>query len=197
MGIKKVTWDDVTLKMFNQIQDILESPDEYTVYNLIDVIYNVQVSDLSVTEVSKYSLDFLSTPVPVKNVKLKDKYVLNGKTYNSNIDLTEVKTSQFIDFTNYVKDNPNDFAKLLSVFIIPEGHTYNNGYNIKEVQDDILQMPIADVQSLAFFMIKQLHLFAIIFQTYFVEHLEKMKNTAAKQPAEQILKELISACSLY
>lgn len=194
--IEKKTWSNVTLKMFKEIQDLLEAPDDYTEANLRQLIYGVDTSDMPIAEASKYDISFLRNEVDKKNVKLKETYWLNGKKYRSNINLTKVSTAQFIDFTNYAKEESTDFNKLLSVFVIPDGHNYNDGYNMKEVQEDLLQLDIATVYSLSFFMTKQLQLFAIIFQASLVEEMEKMNlSLTEKKQLEKSLKEAMTSVS--
>lgn len=168
------TWDNITLEKFYKIQDILEVQDDYTNFNLIDTIYGVDSVNMDITELSKYPISFLNEPINEKNVKLKDKYEINGRVYVSNVNLTQVKTNQFIDFNNYVTNNIREFEKMLSVFMIPEGHTYNDGYNIKEVQEDLLQLDIVTVQSLCFFFTTQFQLFVQISQIYLAEELKQV-----------------------
>ena len=194
----KKTWDDITLKDFYEIKNIMEIQDEYTIYNLIDYIYKVDSSKMDITELYKYSVDFLSEPIPVKNIKIKEKYTINGRKYISNVNLTKITCSQFIDFTNLVRQSPEEFEKLVSVFFIPEGHEYNDGYDMKEVQRDILQLPIAVVQAMSFFMMKEFQTYAVIFQLYLTEEITKMKNIPKemKDEMEKIRMEVTRlACS--
>ena len=150
------TWKDITLRQFNKIQDLLQEIDEYTTLNIIDVLYDVDSANMPAMEVmNKYahSLDFLMTTIPT-NEKLKDVYIINQREYNSNINLTQMTTAQFVDYQNYAKENPVDISKCLSVFIIPKGHTYNDGYDLKQVQDDIKDLDMVTINTLAFFFKK-------------------------------------------
>ena len=150
------TWKDITLRQFNKIQDLLQEIDEYTTLNLIDVLYDVDSANMPAMEVmNKYahSLDFLTTTIPT-NEKLKDVYTINQREYNSNINLTQMTTAQFVDYQNYTKENPVDISKCLSVFVIPKGHTYNDGYDLKQVQDDIKDLDMVTINTLAFFFKK-------------------------------------------
>lgn len=191
---KKADWNDITLEKFYKIQDVLASVDEYTENNIREIVYGIDTSDMSITELSKYDISFLEKELPLKNVKLKDKYVLNGREYDSNINLTMIRTNQFIDFTTYTREKDIRYEKLLSVFIVPKGHKYNDGYNMKEVQEDILQMPIAVVQSLAFFMMEQFRTFAVIFQRYLETEAKKMPKELQKitTEASKTIKDLVS-----
>lgn len=150
------TWKDITLRQFNKIQDLLQEVDDYTTLNLIDIIYDIDSANLPAMEVmNKFanSLDFLTTPIPT-DAKLKETYTINNREYDSNINLTQMTTAQFVDYQNYSKLNPVDISKCLSVFFIPKGHTYNDGYDLQQVQDDIKDLDMATINTLAFFFKK-------------------------------------------
>ena len=184
------TWKDITLRQFNKIQDLLQEIDEYTTLNIIDVIYDVDSANLPAMEVmNKYahSLDFLMTTIPT-NEKLKDTYTINQREYNSNINLTQMTTAQFVDYQNYSKENPVDISKCLSVFIIPKGHTYNDGYDLKQVQEDIKDLDMVTINTLAFFFKK---LYILLLETTLLcltQDMEKMNIPTEKK--EEILNQL-------
>lgn len=190
----RATWSDISLAKFYKIIELVKEPDEYTEDNLREVVYGIDPTQYSITELSKYDISFLGQPIETKNVKLKDTYVLNGHKYRSNINLTTVKTNQFIDFTNYARENDKCCEKLLSVFFVPEGHQYNDGYDIREVQEDLKQLDIATVQSLAFFMMEQFRAFAIIFQQYLEKEAKTMPKELQKtaNQAAQTIRDLAS-----
>ena len=184
------TWKDITLRQFNKIQDLLQEIDEYTTLNIIDVIYDVDSANLPAMEVmNKYahSLDFLMTTIPT-NEKLKDTYTINQREYNSNINLTQMTTAQFVDYQNYSKENPVDISKCLSVFIIPKGHTYNDGYDLKQVQEDIKDLDMVTINTLAFFFKK---LYILLLETTLLcltQDMKKMNIPTEKK--EEILNQL-------
>lgn len=184
------TWKDITLRQFNKIQDLLQEIDEYTTLNIIDVLYDVDSADMPAMEVmNKYahSLDFLMTTIPT-NEKLKDVYTINQREYNSNINLTQMTTAQFVDYQNYSKENPVDISKCLSVFIIPKGHTYNDGYDLKQVQEDIKDLDMVTINTLAFFFKK---LYILLLETTLLcltQDMEKMNIPTQKK--EEILNQL-------
>ena len=184
------TWKDITLRQFNKIQDLLQEIDEYTTLNIIDVIYDVDSANLPAMEVmNKYahSLDFLTTTIPT-NEKLKETYTINQREYNSNINLTQMTTAQFVDYQNYTKENPVDISKCLSVFIIPKEHTYNDGYDLKQVQDDIKDLDMVTINTLAFFFKK---LYLLLLETTLLcltQDTKKMNIPTEKK--EEILNQL-------
>ena len=184
------TWKDISLRQFNKIQDLLQEIDEYTTLNIIDVLYDVDSADMPAMEVmNKYahSLDFLMTTIPT-NEKLKETYTINQREYNSNINLTQMTTAQFVDYQNYSKDNPVDISKCLSVFIIPKGHTYNDGYDLKQVQEDIKDLDMVTINTLAFFFKK---LYILLLETTLLcltQDMKKMNIPTEKK--EEILNQL-------
>lgn len=176
-------WKDISLKQFYQIQDLLEEPDEYTTFNLLDLIYDIDSASMTLQEIAKYgnALDFLNTEVPVVN--LKDKYEINGTTYNSNYNLSLVTAAQFVDYQNYIKDNK--WEDFLSVFFIPEAHTYNNGYDINKVKEDLLQLDFPTVNSIGFFFTLQCEVFFNHFHSSSQQKKTKTKKNQLNQVNQQ------------
>ena len=184
------TWKDITLRQFNKIQDLLQEIDEYTTLNIIDVLYDVDSANMPAMEVmNKYahSLDFLTTTIPT-NEKLKETYTINQREYNSNINLTQMTTAQFVDYQNYTKENPVDISKCLSVFVIPKGHTYNDGYDLKQVQDDIKDLDMVTINTLAFFF-KKLYIL-LLETTLLCLTQETTQMNIPTQKKEEILNQL-------
>lgn len=176
--IPSKSWDDVTLEQFYKIKDILEVQDKYTVLNLIDIIYGIDSSALPAKDLDRYvkKLQFLNEEI--KGNKPSKHYKLNGREYDCHYDLTVISTAQFLDYQNYSKDNkPED---ILTVFIFPKGHEYNDGYDIEQVKEDIMQMPITEVYNAAFFFAVQLKIYVNRFQHYLSKNMKKqgMKESA-------------------
>lgn len=168
------SWKDVTLKEFLELQDLLKIEDETErLMAVSELLLGEEVLDLPLTEFVKktQALEFIKEPLPEdnppKNVEV------NGRKYYLDCLLGNLKTGQYIDYINHAK--AGDIAKMLSVFIIPEGHKYNDGYDMEEVFDDINDLPIPVVNSAAFFFERQFRLFIKIFRRYSTSRLRKMK----------------------
>lgn len=186
--MKKKDWKDITLKQFLMIQELLTEPDEYLTFNLLDVVYGIDSASLTVSELAPYkdALNFLNESIP--HVKLNSEYTLNGTVYESNFDLTVVTVAQFVDYQNYIREENPSFNKLLSVFFVPKGMEYNKGYDIKKVQDDLLELDICSVVTLAFFFEIQLSIFLSSFQRYSIKSVKKMK--VSKEQKRAMIKKL-------
>ena len=112
---------------------------------------------------------------------------MNGTTYNSSFDLTRVSVAQFIDYQNYAKEKEIRYEKILSVFVIPKGHEYNDGYSLKEVQEDILNWQFAIVKKISFFFATQLTTFVTLFLYYSKEEMKGEKKIADLLDKTQLL----------
>lgn len=160
----KRDWSNITLKDFYEIQDIIAIQDDYTLYNLIDYLYGVDSINLPISEVRKYSLSFLHDNMD--DIKID---TFHDEKYDFDLNLTNISVAQFVDYQNYIKETPIRYEKILSCFVIPKGHEYNDGYSLKEVQEDILNWQFAIVKKMGFFFSKQLQLFVTIFLSYLKE----------------------------
>lgn len=175
--IKQKNWNDITLRKFNEIQNMIAFKDEYTVLNILGIVYDdIDFEELTLPEFAAYknTLDFLRLDIP-KN-KLKKHYKLNGTTYDSNIDITKLTVSQFIDYQNFIKRNSTNYSDYISVFFIPEGHTYNDGYDMDKVREDINELPMTDVMALIFFLTVQYRALLTITPYYLKKELAQMKT---------------------
>ena len=171
---KNMTWYDVTLYQFNEIEKAVNIEDDTErVFRLAEIVYGEDVTNLPLKDFNEQikQLDFLNDEVP--SVTPPKKLEINGRKYYTDCLLGNIKTAQYIDFTNHSKTN--DVAKILSVFIIPEEHKYNDGYDMIQVINDINCLPIPVVNGIAFFFGRQFSKFIEIFQRYSVKKITKMK----------------------
>ena len=174
---------DISLGQYTEIYSILTNTeieqDERIIYlcMLFDKdILNKPIADFKT--LSTEIMDLLKSEP--KKTKVKDKYKLNGITYKLHKDFGTLTTSQFIDFQNYLKDGfeLHNYNQVLSVFLIPEGETYNNGnYDMKQLQADIDNyLSIVDALTIADFFLRISKVFAHYFQRYLHNTMKKMKK---------------------
>lgn len=175
-----MNWENITLKQFYEIKEILSVEDDWTALNLIDCIYKVDCQAMPIQELKKYDISFIKDEIP--DVKLNKYYTLNGTKYNSNCDITRVSVAQFIDYQNYLKEDEVRLEKLLSVFFMPDVcKDYNTGYDIIKVQEDLLDLPIPVAQSIGFFLGRQFKLLFLIFRYYLIKQVKKLKMEKTKK----------------
>lgn len=149
-----LSWSDITLEKFLEIQTIKEIDPINVTTEIIKILYDVKDPEsLPYTEFLKYSdkLKFLGKEIT--RVPLKDTYQINGTTYRLENNVMLFMTQQVVDWRNYSKED-NNMHKLLSVVMVPDGHKYNDGYSIEKVQDDMLDLDMPTVISLMDFFQK-------------------------------------------
>ena len=171
---EKMTWYDVTLRQFTLLQDMFKIEDENEmVIGIAEVLFGDDVTELTIPEFTAKlkELNFLNESIP--DINPPKKVNVNGREYFMDCLLGNISTAQYVDYINHSKTN--DIAKMLSVFLIPEGHKYNDGYDMEQVFNDINDLPIPIVNSAAFFFARQFKLFMRIFQRCSIRQLKKTK----------------------
>lgn len=154
-------WNDVSLNKFNEIKELIldtELDDEERVMYQIQVLFGVDPNRITIPELRGYvkEMGFLSKPIP--KMRLKDTYNLGSNKYVLRKRLEDFTVAQWMDWQAFIKENngSENYPKLLSVFLFPEGHDdYNEGYNIENVREDIGNyMSIPDAMAVSSFFLK-------------------------------------------
>jgi len=84
--------------------------------------------------------------------------IVDGWRYEDLVPVTDfrkINTAQYVDFQSFAKDFPARLPELLSVFMVPEGKAYNDGYDVGVVQEKVKGLPLADALGLAAFFFGQ------------------------------------------
>lgn len=72
-------------------------------------------------------------------------------------DMRKMTTGQYIDFQAYSKEADKYIIDILSCFLVPEGMTYNEGYDIEDVKIQIKDnLSVCDVNALSDFFLHSL-----------------------------------------
>ena len=182
-----MNWNNITLRQFNQLQEDLKIEDSTErLVAVASTVYDEDISALSLPEFNEKirSLKFLNEEIP-NDIRLPKNIKANDHEYEIRGLLGELTAAQYIDYNAYLKEG--DMKKLASVFIIPTGHKYNDGYDLEDVLKDIDSIPITLIYSLAFFFERQLRTFTRIFQYSLRSSLKKNKAT---RPYSQLLSHL-------
>ena len=162
-----MSWRDVSIKKYLQIQDIISDEsltEEEKSIEIANIIYEQDITELSLPEYAQKLKGLAFVNKMPENEKLANSYTINGTKYRSSANIDSVQANQFIDFQNYAKKN--DIIGCISCFFIPEGHKYNNGYDILKVKSDIGDLPITVANALAFFFKTQYVILLVLSQRY-------------------------------
>lgn len=173
MNTNMLTWSNIKYRTLLDIREAANIEDENErVYAIMEAVFGEDVLDLPLKEFTEKckEIEFLQKPIPndlhVKNIKV------NGREYYFDGLLGNITTAQYIDFQNYQKNE--DEQKTFSVFIIPKGHKYNDGYDMEQVFNDILDIPVPVLFSASFFFSRQFELFIKIFRRYSIKQMKKL-----------------------
>ena len=137
-------WENITIEKYYNIKDILddETDDDITKnVKLVAVITDKdenEVWNMDMAEAGEYisRLQFLNKFELPKHTNMKIKL----PSYDLVVikDLSKINVAQYVDFQNFVKmPLKESMEKILSIFLIPEDHKYNDGYDIIDVQKEI------------------------------------------------------------
>lgn len=180
----KNSWDEITWREYEQIEQILNTdiPESYKSVHLLSILTGVpaeDIEDMPIATVQKLipHLDFLYTEPETHAHQFE--YIVNDREYDFKGKLDEITTAQYIDYRSYMEEENKDVVKLMSVFLIPKGHEYNDGYDMGQVQSDIGDMCWLDVRAAAFFFRIQFSAFILILKSYLAKTMKKAK---AKKP---------------
>lgn len=144
----------LTLGRFMKIDAILRSGEDEVQQQveIIAVLADMDADDvlqLPLGDYAKYAKQTAFLRVPCKPTEITDGY--RWRDLLPVADFRKINTAQYIDFQTFAKDFPATLPEILSVFMVPEGKAYNDGYDPAAVQQQVREMPLADALGLAAF----------------------------------------------
>ena len=71
-------------------------------------------------------------------------------------DFTNITTAQYVDFQTFSKGGNQKLPELIAVLLVPEGHKYNDGYDISQVVRVVRDLPLPEALGLNAFFFGQL-----------------------------------------
>lgn len=169
----KNKWEDVTLNDYKQIVEINKSKEGYDkIVALVAVLNEMtekEVWDLPIAEMAKLTpqLEFINEFNNLKKhkfntIKIGDKWELK-----CDINMKEFTVAQYMDFQNYWQEPQKDLAKLISVFYLPKGKKYADGYDVEELINDLNNsLNIVEANEIAFFLLRKLQQSTKVTQIY-------------------------------
>lgn len=209
MELKFRNWEEISVNTFSRLRNIDYKQDggEFEMLNanieLLSILCDCDedvISNLTTSEFT-YLLNQTTFLKDMPKVKIEDTYIINGTTYKVFLSLKQMSVAQYVDFQTYFKDQQKYFKELLSVFLIPKGMKYGEGYNIDDTINDIGEyLSIVDANSILFF-------FAILFQSLtkvtldcsikdMKKMMKKMTNKEEIEKMEMAIKEMEKAKAL-
>lgn len=154
-------YNDLTVGKYQEIRVLLngEVVDEYsTNIQLVSILSDMTEDEVLSLELTQYKalnqkLSFLLQEPPKRMIA--NVYKIGGYELETMLAIDKMSVAQYVDYQTFVKDTDKFLVEMLSIFLIPKGHKYNDGYDIIEVQKAIRDnLSIVDAMSLsAFFLL--------------------------------------------
>ena len=130
------SWDELPLGIYKKILN-LKPDEEDGNLKVVAILNGLTYEDilnqpLQVTKDMTSAASFLNKKPRVKLIRTK--YKLGDTTYVFDVSPSKITTAQYLDINSTPKD---DLTSQLAIFLIPEGKSYNQGYDIEKVKEDI------------------------------------------------------------
>lgn len=193
----KNSWDSLSWKEYEQLEQILNTdiPADFKTVHVIALLSGLTVEEIERIPVNQFNkilpaLEFLQTEPETHYHQFE--YTINGRDYDFKGKLQEITTAQYIDYRAYINEDQKDIVKLMSVFLIPKGHEYNDGYDMEQVINDINDMCWLDLRAAAFFFRIQLAAYILILKSSLEKTLKATKKNKTPQEKKQIQKDIIN-----
>lgn len=189
-----MTWEDITIGRYFEIVNIVEKYKKASEYEQLPYVIDLvaactgkskeEYTAMPVSSLKSLvdSIGFISTP---PKGRLSPKLVVNSKKYNVTINLKAITTAQYIDYTETLKNNPENIAMMCAIFCIPEGHKYNEGYEVVDLADEFYEhFKIVDAIGVSFFFTKLLKTYVKVTLNYLRRQLKREMKKAKKEKAD-------------
>lgn len=188
------SWNDVTLEQFEKLQQVnIENPEAE--HKVIAILTNKTVDEIYDLPYQVYydlllKIDFLKTTPEKYNPT--PKITIDNTTFDVTLSPQTMTAGQFLDYKTLIgmDDIDKKLARLMMCFMIPEGHSYNDGYNTEEIIDIIYKnMSVVEVTAYSnfFMMLYQAYSKALVeFSIRELKKDKKMKKNTKKFLVERL-----------
>ena len=126
---------------------------------IISILSGIAEADILALPVPEYKRIAAATEFlihPCQEGRMAKSYRLGDLVLVPTQDLTKITAAQYIDFQTLSQEGEEKTVELCSVFLVPKGHKYADGYDIADVQDAIRRhLSVQDVVTLAAFFFTQ------------------------------------------
>lgn len=190
-------WNNLPLGEYLEILKVAadeQTEDIEKQVSYIAILADMSEEDVLAMAIAEYTklaeqMQFLLEPAPDYKGKITDRINIGQNRYRLTTDYRQITTAQYIDFNHYARTAKDNIVELISVFLIPDGKSYNNGYDILDVQRDIrdgLNVPLANAM-VAFFLSRlRISIKATLISLAWMAKWSKHRRKMLKRVMEQV-----------
>lgn len=150
-------WRDLPLGVYLDILDIQRTEQDELARQaaILAALAGMNAADVLQLPLDEYkrlraASEFLGQECPDNLVRTADRYDCPPFTLVPVKDYDKLTVAQYVDFQTFAQNAEAHLPELLSVFLVPEGHRYMEGYEAKDVQASIRDwLNVADALGLA------------------------------------------------
>ena len=150
-------WNNITLEEFGRIQAVLKDEGRSAEDRMIALAAIVQGTDedtilnMPLDEVRPVFALVQGLDTQPKPSRIRKNYNV-GRWRLRVAETKDLSVAQWVDYQNYARAGFEEHtADILSVALVPMGKTYNEGYDIDALKQDLRQMPVCDALAVCFF----------------------------------------------
>ena len=191
-------WENISIDKYYEIKDILDDEEDDDITKNVKMVAVItdkdedEVWSMDMAEAGEYisRLQFLNKFELPDNPNMK--FNLPGYQLKVMKDVSKISVAQYVDFQNFVKLPLREgMEKILSIFLIPEGCKYNDGYDIIDVQKEIREnLSFRVAEGLLSFFIEKYGELLIHSLVYCRRQVKKNKNPEMMEKLEKTQKEV-------
>lgn len=205
--VKKKRWEDITINDYKEILNITQKELDSDLEKSISILAILcecteeELYSMNANKLYKLLSEIEWVKQPYKfNHNWNNKYItINGIKYDVVVDINKFTVAQYADLQIYwdKRDDIDYMAKLLTLFIIPNGKTYNTDYDIVQLANIIEDnVSINDFNSICFFFLKSCLIFikaSLLFSNWqMMKLIMKEKDKEKKKQLKEIHKKLLT-----
>ena len=192
-------YNDLTIGKYQEIKAVIDGEvvEEYaTNISLVAILADMTEDEVMSLDLKEYKvlnqkLTFLMEEPPRRMVA--DKYKIGGFELETMLAVDKMTVAQYVDYQTFVKDMDKYLVEMLSIFLIPKGKKYNEGYDIVEVQKAIRDnLSIVDAMSLSAFFLLWYQSLTKATLTSLTKKLKRMKRKMKEKEQIQKMEEAIA-----
>lgn len=185
------SYDKLTIAKYKELTELQTDNEIDTVIEILSILTDISSEEISTLPIPEFKalvkkISFLKEKPNVPK-RIPNSITINGKKYDIDTDAKNMSVGQYIDYKDYIKDQDSMIDNLnyiLSVFLIPHGHKYNDGYNLDEVAEEIdKNLSITMALAISNFFFRKSEKFINAFLTYL---LWKMRRTMRKEKDKEL-----------
>lgn len=193
------SYRELSIAKYEEIQKIFEQDiDAYDKQiGLIACLADMDVEEVYNLPISKCQALAQNTAflydLPKPKSSIPNKITIAGQKYTILKAVDKMSAGQYIDLQNYIK-NQMGVSWILTTILIPDGHKYDDGYDIAELERVIYNnFNIEDAGSIAFFLRRKLQTTinaSLLYLDWTLKRMEKKMNPEQKKEVEEARKKL-------